>query len=84
MTNLIPVSLRELPRDAAIMFFTRFTRLFAYGALSLVLVFYLVSLRLAGLACATVDTLSENNSSAPVASVREAENLARDRNTEKE
>ena len=84
MTNLIPVSLRELPRDAAIMFFTRFTRLFAYGALSLVLVFYLVSLRLAGLACATVDTLSENNSSAPVASAREAENLARDRNTEKE
>src|SRR5246500_3033391 len=46
MMNLIPVSLRSLPRDAAILFFTRFTRLFAYGALSVVLVFYLVSLGL--------------------------------------
>jgi MFS family permease len=44
MTNLMPVSLRTLPRDAAILFLTRFTRLFAYGALSVVLVFYLVSL----------------------------------------
>ncbi|HEY6128640.1 MAG TPA: MFS transporter [Candidatus Acidoferrum sp.] len=40
----MPVSLRTLPRDAAILFLTRFTRLFAYGALSVVLVFYLVSL----------------------------------------
>src|SRR2546421_10475180 len=46
MMDLIPVSLRALPRDAAILFFTRFTRLFAYGALSVVLVFYLVSLGL--------------------------------------
>src|SRR6201998_1552291 len=46
--DLIPVSLRALPRDAAILFFTRFTRLFAYGALSVVLVFYLVSLGLTG------------------------------------
>src|SRR5438445_7046305 len=46
MINLIPVSLRALPRDAAILFLTRFTRLFAYGALSVVLVFYLVSLGL--------------------------------------
>src|ERR1700739_2162800 len=44
--DLIPVSLRSLPRDATILFFTRFTRLFAYGALSVVLVFYLVSLGL--------------------------------------
>ncbi len=44
--DLIPVSLRALPRDAAILFLTRFTRLFAYGALSVVLVFYLVSLGL--------------------------------------
>src|SRR5437660_9540013 len=46
MMDLIPVSLRALPPDAAILFLTRFTRLFAYGALSVVLVFYLVSLGL--------------------------------------
>src|SRR2546430_14116817 len=46
MMDLIPVSLRALPRDAVILFFTRFARLFAYGALSVVLVFYLVSLGL--------------------------------------
>jgi MFS family permease len=44
--NLIPESLRALPRDAAVLFATRFTRLFAYGALSVILVFYLVSLGL--------------------------------------
>ena len=47
MIDLIPVSLRALPRDAAILLFTQFTRLFAYGALSVLLVFYLVSLGLA-------------------------------------
>ena len=46
MMELIPVSLRALPRDAAILFLTRSTRLFANGALSVVLVFYLVSLGL--------------------------------------
>src|SRR5438477_3326788 len=46
MMDLIPVSLRALPRDAAILFVSRFTRLFAYGALSVILVFYLVSLGL--------------------------------------
>lgn len=40
------LSLRALPRDAVVLFITRFTRLFAYGALSVVLVFYLVSLGL--------------------------------------
>jgi len=44
--NLIPESLRALPRYAAVLFATRFTRLFAYGALSVILVFYLVSLGL--------------------------------------
>jgi MFS family permease len=44
--NLIPGSLRALPRDAVVLFATRFTRLFAYGALSVILVFYLVSLGL--------------------------------------
>jgi hypothetical protein len=44
MRGLIPVSLRVLPKDAVVLFVTRFTRLFAYGALSVILVFYLVSL----------------------------------------
>jgi MFS family permease len=46
MTSLVPDSLRRLPRDALVLFATRFTRLFAYGALSVILVFYLVSLGL--------------------------------------
>ena len=46
MIELIPASLRALPRDALVLFLTRFTRLFAYGALSVILVFYLVSLGL--------------------------------------
>jgi MFS family permease len=44
--TLILCTLRELPRDAALLFFTRFIRLFAYGALSVILVFYLVGLGL--------------------------------------
>ena len=47
MADLIPEPLRALPRDGVVLFLTRFTRLFAYGALSVVLVFYLVSLGLA-------------------------------------
>jgi len=35
-------------------------------------------------ACATVETLGENNSCAPIASAREAGNLEVDRNPEKE
>ena len=46
IVDLIPVPLRALPRDGVVLFLTRFTRLFAYGALSVVLVFYLVSLGL--------------------------------------
>ena len=46
MTDFIPAPLRLLPRDGVVLFLTRFTRLFAYGALSVVLVFYLVSLGL--------------------------------------
>jgi len=46
MMDLIPAALRALPRDGVVLFLTRFTRLFAYGALSVVLVFYLVSLGL--------------------------------------
>lgn len=46
LIDLMPVALRALPRDAMVLFLTRFLRLFAYGALSVVLVFYLVSLGL--------------------------------------
>jgi len=38
--------LQGLTRDGALLFLTRFTRLFAYGALSVVLAFYLTSLGL--------------------------------------
>ena len=41
-----PNPLRLLTRDAWLLFATRFIRLFAYGALSVVLVFYLVGLGL--------------------------------------
>src|SRR5260370_13170922 len=46
LINFIPASLRALPRDGIVLFLTRFLRLFAYGALSVVLVLYLVSLGL--------------------------------------
>jgi MFS family permease len=44
--RLIPDSLRSLSRDARLLFLSRFMRLFAYGSLSVILVFYLVSLGL--------------------------------------
>jgi MFS family permease len=46
MTTLIPNSLRTLGHDARLLFLSRFVRLFAYGSLSVILVFYLVSLGL--------------------------------------
>jgi len=46
LINCIPASLRALPRDGIVLFVTRFLRLFPYGALSVVLVFYLLSLGL--------------------------------------
>jgi len=42
----IPTALRTLTRDGWLLFLTRFVRLFAYGSLSVVLVFYLVGLGL--------------------------------------
>src|SRR5438128_2116110 len=42
----IPSPLRTLTRDGWLLFLTRFVRLFAYGSLSVVLVFYLISLGL--------------------------------------
>lgn len=38
--------LPHLPRDGWLLFLTRFIRLFAYGSLSVVLVFYLVGIGL--------------------------------------
>jgi MFS family permease len=43
-TNFIPSVLRTLPHDGWLLFVTRFARLFAYGSLSVILVFYLVGL----------------------------------------
>src|SRR5713226_8501764 len=42
----MPEALKILTRDAWLLFATRFTRLFAYGSLSVVLVFYLIGLGL--------------------------------------
>src|SRR4029453_2407069 len=42
----MPTALRQLTPDAWLLFATRFIRMFAYGALSVVLVFYLVGLGL--------------------------------------
>ena len=46
MTRTIPTALRRLTSDALLFFVTRFTRLFAYSSLSVILVFYLVGLGL--------------------------------------
>ncbi len=48
MSSIIPLpsTLRVLTPDAWLLFVTRFTRLFAYGSLSVILVFYLVGLGL--------------------------------------
>jgi MFS family permease len=43
---LMPSALRILTRDGWLLFLTRFIRLFAYGSLSVVLVFYLIGLGL--------------------------------------
>jgi MFS family permease len=43
---LIPAALQRLTADARLLFATRFIRLFAYGSLSVVLVFYLVGIGL--------------------------------------
>ena len=46
MIRTIPGAIRRLTSDGWLLFVTRFTRLFAYGSLSVILVFYLVSLGL--------------------------------------
>lgn len=42
----VPSALRNLTRDGWLLFLTRFIRLFAYGSLSVILVFYLIGLGL--------------------------------------
>ena len=44
--SLLPRPMNALTRDAYLLFLTRFIRLFAYGSLSVVLVFYLIGLGL--------------------------------------
>jgi hypothetical protein len=57
-TNFIPSVLRTLPHDGWLLFVTRFARLFAYGSLSVVLVFYLVGLGLTEAQAGLVLTLT--------------------------
>src|ERR1700720_4172951 len=45
-TALMPGALKVLTHDGYLLLLTRFLRLFAYGSLSVVLVFYLISLGL--------------------------------------
>jgi MFS family permease len=58
MTKLIPSVLRTLSRDGWLLFVTRFARLFAYGSLSVILVFYLVGLGLSEAQVGLVLTLT--------------------------
>src|SRR5258708_22860706 len=44
--DAVPGVLKGMTRDGWLLFFTRFMRLFAYGSLSVVLVFYLIALGL--------------------------------------
>ena len=57
-TNLIPIALKTLTRDGWLLFVTRFARLFAYGSLSVILVFYLVGLGLTEAQCGLVLSLT--------------------------
>src|SRR5437588_3523862 len=56
--NFIPSALRALSRDAWLLFVTRFARLFAYGSLSVILVFYLIGLGLSEAQVGLVLTLT--------------------------
>src|SRR5467141_519364 len=46
ITDSMPAALRTVTRDGWLLFLTRFLRLFAYGSLSVILVFYLIGLGL--------------------------------------
>src|SRR4030095_5387562 len=57
-TNFIPSVLRTLPHDGWLLLVTRFARLFAYGSLSVILVFHLVGLGLTEAQAGLVLTLT--------------------------
>jgi MFS family permease len=57
-TNFIPRVLRTLSTDGWLLFVTRFARLFAYGSLSVILVFYLIGLGLTEAQAGLVLTLT--------------------------
>jgi MFS family permease len=57
-TNFIPSVLRILSRNGWLLFVTRFVRLFAYGSLSVILVFYLIGLGLTEAQAGLVLTLT--------------------------
>jgi len=57
-TALLPGAFRILTRDGHLLFLTRFLRLFAYGSLSVVLVFYLIGLGLSASQTGLVLTLT--------------------------
>jgi MFS family permease len=57
-TQLMPMALRTLTRDGWLLFVTRFARLFAYGSLSVILVFYLIGLGLTEVQSGLVLTLT--------------------------
>jgi MFS family permease len=57
-TQLIPTALKALTRDGWLLFITRFARLFAYGSLSVILVFYLLGLGLTEVQSGLVLTLT--------------------------
>ncbi len=57
-TQMMPMALKALTRDGWLLFVTRFTRLFAYGSLSVILVFYLIGLGLTEVQSGLVLTLT--------------------------
>jgi MFS family permease len=56
--DVIPATVRSLTGDGRLLFLTRFTRLFAYGSLSVILVFYLIGLGLTEIQSGLVLTLT--------------------------
>jgi MFS family permease len=57
-THVMPIVFRTLTRDAWLLLVTRFARLFAYGSLSVILVFYLIRLGLTSAQTGLVLTLT--------------------------
>ncbi|HXM99536.1 MAG TPA: MFS transporter, partial [Candidatus Dormibacteraeota bacterium] len=55
---MIPIALKTMTRDGWLLFVTRFARLFAYGSLSVILVFYLIGLGLTEVQSGLVLTLT--------------------------